>query len=500
MTWTNVRLHDREGLWNIAASNGAIAEVSPAEGAWSGQWVLPGFIDAHCHITITGMDLQSLSLAGCVDHEDLLQRVKDRVDSSEETGWLLAVDYNQNLLREQSHITRFQLDAVCPHRPVLLRHVSWHAAVCNTRALEVAGVEPHTKDPQGGKFVRNPNGELSGVLLEDAYKFVSKAVPNPTPEELARALVAAGDAMVRYGVVCATDMFIGRYGLELELEAFRLAYEMGMKIRTRLALDWHQVVGKKRVSRERLHDLLNAFDPNWCKVWGVKLFEDGAIGSGTAAIYGEYATGGGNGILMYPPDRFKDMVVQAHEEGHKVSVHSIGNRCTDVVLDAYEATGDPSVHRLEHAMICSDEQIERIARAGCHVTMQPEFLSHMGTTYQTQLGADVAYRLKRARSFLDAGISLSFNSDRPIVSGDPVAGILAAVDRPQGYDPAENVTWSEALDAYTRMGAVANDEPGFAGEIKVGQRCDLLAVEGESWEAGLQAGSLKVWIDGKSLA
>ena len=70
-------------------------------------------------------------------------------------------------------------------------------------------------------------------------------------------------------------------------------------------------------------------------------------------------------------------------------------------------------------MILSDAQIERLARAGCHTTMQPEFLTRLGPAYVRQLGPETAIRIKRARSCLEAGVRMSFNSDRPIVSGDP---------------------------------------------------------------------------------
>src|SRR5207253_2957968 len=130
-------------------------------------------------------------------------------------------------------------------------------------------------------------------------------------------------------------------------------------------------------------------------------------------------------------------------------------------------------HRIEHAMILSDAQIERMAALGCKCTMQPEFLMRCGHSYNRQLGPERAALLKRCRSVLDAGIPLSFNSDRPIVAGDPVAGIRTAVNRPEGFDPSENVTMEEALLAYTSSGAFSNDDAEIMGSLTVGQLADF---------------------------
>ena len=111
-------------------------------------------------------------------------------------------------------------------------------------------------------------------------------------------------------------------------------------------------------------------------------------------------------------------------------------------------------------MILSDFQIERIQRAGCWVTFQPEFLMRFGATYLRQLGSERSAQLKRARSLLDAGVPLAFSSDRPIVAGDPMDGVRTAVHRPTGFSHEEAISWPEAFRAYTIDAArIGGDEP-----------------------------------------
>ena len=120
-------------------------------------------------------------------------------------------------------------------------------------------------------------------------------------------------------------------------------------------------------------------------------------------------------------------------------------------------------------MILSDTQISRMASLGCSLTFQPEFLLRFGHTYRRQLGEDRTLMLKRSRSVLDAGIPLSFSSDRPIVGGNPWDGMRMAVGRP-GFASSERCTAAEALDAYTVAGSRVNGDGEEFGSLNPG--CD----------------------------
>lgn len=443
-----------------------------------GRRIVPAFVESHCHILPTGLDLLKLHLGPAATRDEVLDLVRERHKAQPE-GWLHAVHYDQN--RYGAHLTRHDLDAVSGERPILLRHVNGHASVANTAALRAAGVDRDTLDPAGGEYLREADGTPNGVLLEDAHEWVTNAAPGPDLEEMVEAILRAGASMREVGIDCASDMMTGRFDLPMELEAYRLAAERGCAIDLRLYLQWRPFLGPKAISRDALAPYLRLGNP---RIVGAKLFCDGAFGSATAAIYGSYSgedpvgkpysaratpTGwpGTSGQLIYRPERLNEMVRIASEAGFPVAIHAIGDYAVDLVLDAFEATPH-SGHRLEHAMILSDAQIERIARAGIPVSMQPEFLQKMGHVYRRQLGPERTFRLKRARSVIDAGIPLSFSSDRPIVAGDPRDGIRTAVHRPEGFDPAENVTWAEAVRAYTAMGSRINGDGDRYGTLAPG--------------------------------
>jgi predicted amidohydrolase YtcJ len=459
----------------------------------AGKFLLPSFIDAHCHILPTGLDLQKLYLGNCSTKQEILDAVRDANKNLPPEKWLLAVHYDQTKFPDNDHLTRFELDTVTGDRPALLRHVSGHASVANSAALQAAGIDESIEDPVGGTFRRDPDGKLDGVLLEHAHERVGAATPDPTLEEMVHAILLAGEKMDALGIGCASDMMTGRFDLRQELEAYRLAAERGCKIRLRLYIQWSAVFGPRAMPKEEFEHAQKNMNPETCRVAGIKIFADGAIGSATAAIYGKFSGQPINpamiiskrgqrasvsekqvdGQLMYEPDRLKKMVRTAHEAGYSIAIHSIGDYSTDLVMESYEQLDQAKHHRIEHAMILSDAQIERMAKLGCKCTMQPEFLMRFGHSYRKQLGPERAAHLKRARSVIDAGIPLSFNSDRPIVAGDPMDGMRTAVRRPEGLDPRENVTTEEALLGYTKHAAFTNDDSGLMGSLEPGQLADF---------------------------
>lgn len=466
------------GATGFAVENGRFSQVGGdlKGGEWAGHTIMPGFIDAHCHILPTGLDLLKLNLSNCWTEGEVLDAVRDWLPNIEPGQWLHATQYDQN--RWGSHLSRHQLDKLSNEVPILLRHSNGHASVANTAALRAAGVEHETPDMEGGEYVRDENGELTGVLLEKAHERVTSKAPEPSLDEMVAGILRAGESMAGYGITSATDMMTGRWDLAKELEAYRLASEQGCKIRLRMYMQWREVLGNGAIEPALLKDLMSAMDESKCKVLGLKVFADGAIGSATAAIYDRFVTTGGQGRLIYSPEKLAQIIADIDAAGWRCSVHTIGDRSTDLVMEAYEKTRDPKIHRIEHAMILSDAQIERMAKLGSHVTMQPEFLYRFGHAYRAQLPDGIWQNLKRVRSVLDAGISLSFNSDRPIVAGDPWDGIRSAANRPEGFSSAEAVSIEEGIDLYTHGGAIANFEEDELGMIEVGYRADFQVREG----------------------
>lgn len=475
MRITNARNLAGEPI-ELFVENGRFVESSSAPGTLdlAGNIVLPGFVDAHCHIIPMGLDLQKLHLGECETREEILDAVRDW-SSARPEGWLMAVHYDQTRFSDNQHLTRWDLDRVVPDRPVILRHSNGHASVANSAALAAASTTDDVSDPEGGTYMRNEAGDLTGVLLERAHELVTAAAPDPTLDEMVDAVLRASEKMLALGVTCASDMMTGRWNLEQELLAYHLASQKPGCVRLRLYAQWGRLLGPRRLDPKKVQELCDDMNPDMCRLAGAKIFADGAVSSATAAIYGEYETGG-SGQLIYSSDRLDEMMRIADDADWTVAVHSIGDRATDAVMDAMERCGRPSRHRIEHAMILSDQQIDRLAGLGMHVTMQPEFLVRFGHAYAKQLGPERTSRIKRVKSVLQAGIPVSFSSDRPIVPGDPWDGIGSAVNRPEGFDPTENIDFATAVRLYTADSAEANGDSNSMGTFAPGAFADFQSV------------------------
>lgn len=465
------------------------------KGIRADQWVMPGFIDAHCHILPTGLDLVKLNLGACQSKQDVLDSIRDHLSQVPEGAWLHAVHYDQTKFTDATHIHLNELDAISKKTPILLRHVNGHASVANSKTLALAQVTEESTDPVGGTIGRDEQG-LTGLLLERAHELVTAVMPEPSLDAMVDAILLAAKEMSKFGITCATDMMTGRWNLAKEIEAYSIAAQTS-PIRFRLFVQWAEVLHPKRgMGVEKLREIASGLDRQQCKICGLKVFADGAIGSATAAIHSNFLTTGGKGQLIYSEEKLLEIIRQIDATGYPAAIHTIGDRSTDLVIEGYSKTNDPSRHRIEHAMILSDRQLDQIAELKCHVTMQPEFLTRFRHSYQKQLAPDLFANLKRVRSLLDRGIRLSFNSDRPIVLGDPWVGIGTAVSRPEGYNQAENIRLEEAVVAYTKGGADANGDDGLVGELVAGQWADFQVYEKEP-AVGLEP--VKVFLAGNEV-
>ncbi len=469
--YTNALWWESKEPINLLVENGIVryrgGAAQPAEHSvdLSGKTIMPGIFDCHMHLLNTGLDLSALNLHDCASRSDVADLVRERSGALNNGEWLLAVHYDANRFSDSKDVTAAELDTWSGGAPAILRQVSGHSCVASETALRLAGITRDQQDPPGGRIVRDECGEPTGLLEENAMGLVYGASPKPTRDQMVSAIRLAAASLRDYGITTTCDMSTGQYNLADELWAYQNA---NVDVRVGLYVLWSRVFAEDGTQK-----VFEFPESDSLRVSGIKLFADGALGSGTAAIYGEYATGG-DGMLIYEPDDLIRRVKIASDAGFRVSVHAIGDRAIDLVLDAFEKTGKPSIHRLEHAMMLSDNQIQRIHKLDVAVTMQPEFLLEFGSVYRRRLGADRAAKLKRLRSLLDVGVRVALSSDRPIVSGDPWKGVVSATDRPEGFDPSENISRAEAIRCYTQ--AAAEMDGWNAGSLNAGQFADFIEV------------------------
>lgn len=469
----------RNELRDVWVAGGRIAE-GPVEGARSidlrGAPLRPKFVDPHAHVLPMGLDLVRPTVAGCSSRVEILDRLRDALRLTEPNGWLVAAGYDPNRLSEDEALTRDDLDRLSTDVPIVLRHVSGHASLVSSAVLRIAGVTDATPDPPGGRIGRDPAGRPDGWLLERAQEALRKVAPKEDVGTMATAVLRACERLAGMGIGTVADMMTGYYDLRRELHAYALAARRGCPVRLRLYLQWSAVFGPK--ARRGWEEELAGVDPSRCRVAGIKVFADGALGARTAAIRGAYLGGavppsGWSGVLTYRPARMREMVRRAHEAGWSVAIHAIGDHALDLAMHALRETGEPSRHRIEHAMIADEGQIAELSRLGCHVCVQPEFLADFSEAYARSLGPERMAKLNPLGSMHRAGVRLCLGSDRPICNGDPVEYVRLATHRPPGFDPDEGLDPAAAYAGATRGAAAALGDDDL-GSLEPGCWADFL--------------------------
>lgn len=448
----------------------------------AGAVVVPGLIDSHAHLPGLGNALVWLDLRGAASAAEVADRVRAAAAASD--GWILGRGWDQNAWPGQEFPTRALLDAAAPGRPVLLRRVDGHAAWVSSAALAAAGVTEATPDPAGGRLLRDADGRLTGVLIDNGVDLVGRAVPEPSPAERRRRLDLAVAHCLALGLTGVHDAGadadqVARYQ---ELDA---AGGLGLRLYVMLADD-----------QPTLDALLPAgpwtSPSGLLTVRAVKLYADGALGSRGALLLADYADDPGNrGLAVTTPERLAEVAAAAGRAGFQVCTHAIGDAANRRVLDVYARVQrelglrDPR-WRIEHAQILAPADIPRFAELGVIAAMQPVHCTSDMDWVPARLGEARVAGAYAWRSLLASGARLCFGTDFPVEAADPLPGLYAARTRARpdgtpagGWLPGERLSGREALALYTAGSAYAQFREHELGRVAPGFLADLTVLSGD---------------------
>jgi len=450
-----------------------------------GKTVLPGFTDAHQHLSGVGFREMTLNLEGSTSLEDLLAKLKARVDQAKPGEWVTGRGWIETHWQPPVFPTRWDLDKVSPNNPVILGRADGHGAVANSAALKIAGVDKTTPNPFGGEISKDKkSGEPNGMLLDAAQGLVRRKEPGTTRAEAERAVVLGAKRDVSLGWTQIQDAG-GSYD---EVEIFKKLYAAG-SVKLRI---YKAVYGPGPNANRLIKDgpIVGEFQ-NRLTVRTIKVVSDGALGSRGAALLAPYSDAADtSGFLTVKAEDLRPMLVEALKQGIQVETHAIGDKANRFILDEYE-TALKSVPesnrkvsvprwRVEHAQIVNPVDIPRFVKLGIIPSMQP---SHaIGDLFfaPSRLGID---RLKGAyawESFIKSGVIVPGGSDAPVERGEPMIEFYAAVARKDqkgfstdGWHPEEAVTREQALKMFTIWPAYAAFEESLRGSIEPGKLADL---------------------------
>ncbi len=506
---------DRPRAEAVALSAGRITAVGdrralePMAGAQTqlidagGATLLPGFVESHMHLALGGLELGHLQLGGVSGAEALAQAVRAYAAAQPDAPILMAQGCDYAILGRP--LTRADLDAILPDRPLALTAADHHTVWANTAALAAAGILQGATTPPGHEVVLGPDGLATGELREfEAFAPVialagearlqlgiaTGGEPDPWPDAAARAIdrakVAAGLAhCARHGITQIVNMDGHRYLLVLlrELQAEG-------RLTARVKVPFHFKPQMQLAELDRASAMTAEFDDDWLSSGFVKMFMDGVIDSGTAFLVEGYADDPGRrGEPLFPQPQFDAICIEADRRGLQIAVHAIGDAAVRATLDGYaaaRAANGPrdSRHRIEHIEMIHPEDIPRLAALGVTASVQP---SHPPGAMDFPL-VPTLDRIGRARwptaylwrTLHEAGAPLAFASDWPVADLDVLRSVQAALTR-RPYEGAadERVGLMATLRAYTAGGAWAAHREHLTGTIREGLAADLVLLGGE---------------------
>lgn len=462
-----------------------------------GATVVPGFNDVHVHVAWLGRTLSEIDLTDLDELGDVYKRVADNVAGcSDESAWILCTGFDHH--RFGGHYPDLiVLDRLSQGHPLFMRHTSGHSSVVNSTALGLIGaLDPDFHDPDGGRVVRDAEGNPTGLVQENAQKLVQDLFKPYALDTIQAAIERATAKLASEGITSVCDAGIGAGWIghtPVEFLAYQRAREAGrLSVRAQvmpMVDSLHEVsaaasdgfgIGLDLGIRTGLGD-------DYLSIGPTKVFSDGSLSGETAAMSEHYRNEPGNyGFLQHGEEFLHRQIIDALTSGWSVATHAIGDRGIDVALDAYEEALSLGIRpvlplRIEHAGVMRPEQLQRIAHLGVVPTTQSVFFDNMGDGIIDSLDPQQLAWTYRGKSLLDAGIVLPGSSDAPCASESALLGIEKFVTRttPSGSvigARSECLSAIEALRCYTVGSAAATGYATSKGRIAPGFLADFTAL------------------------
>lgn len=433
-----------------------------------GTTILPGFVDAHVHLSGTGLQQEGLDLSGTRSREELLEQV--RAGAAAEDGPVLARGFDESAWEDPSLPTGADLAGVTQQALIVIRTDSY-LSVANERALEASGALEEDGAERGADG--RPTGVLRGKANERAQRWWYASLPDARIQDaqLRTAALAASR-----GVTCVHEMATpdkqGRRDVEVLLRHLE-----------DLPLDCVVYIADT--------DIPYVMERAFPRIGG-DLFLDGSLGARTAALLQPYEGAGGSGELAHEDEELVEFLHNAHLAGMQVGLHCIGDAAIEQALRSWERVYGAldsrgrrhfraRRHRLEHFEMASLHHVERAAALGLAVSIQPAFdaaWGQPGGMYEERLGRERAWGMNPFATMLARGLELGAGSDTPVTPLDPMHGIWALEAH---HDATQRLAREDAIRLYT-TGAARLAHLEKKGKLEPGSAADFAAYEADPFD------------------
>jgi len=466
-----------------------------------GQFIYPGFYDAHCHFYRYALGLRSANLVGATSWAETVGRLVRHRQQQPGAAWLTGRGWDQNDWPGQRFPTKDTLDALFPTVPVLLMRVDGHAAVVNQRALDLAGITARTPI-SGGVIGRDAQGLLTGLLVDNAVKLAAAKIPEPGAAEAAALVLQGQQNCLAVGLTSLADAGLNREDIE------RLA---GMQQAGQLHLRLYAMLNPTPENKAYYLPKGPYFSDN-LTISSFKVYADGALGSRGASLLAPYTDRPAEkGFLLQHPEYYRALAKELAATKFQMNTHAIGDSSNRLLLDIYGAAlaGQPDRRwRIEHAQVVSAADMPKFGKYHIVPSVQPTHATSDMYWAGERLGPQRLPTAYAYQALLKQYGQVALGSDFPVEDINPLYGYHAAVARQDaknfpaaGFQMTNALTREQALRGMTTWAAHAAFEDKRKGQIKPGMLADFVVLKTDLLTAPKEqlrnAPVQQTWIGGK---
>jgi len=492
-----------------AADVGVLAGPDTETIDLGGNTVTPGIIDTHNHfawsVSSNLADLE-LEYPAARSITDIREQLRDAVRGKSPGDWITGWRWDAAKLEEQRDILAADLDDLSPDNPVWLVHTSSHYGVANSKALELAGIDADTPDPDGGVIGRDGEGRPNGILADQAMDLVSRMTPETTTDEYVEAVTRFAPDLSAEGITTVKDPEIN----ERHWTAYNTVEANG-DLPMRVFVLWRvpDTMDEARALRDRITPITNPRAEDGSRLvvsGGVKIYIDGSGTARTAWVYDDWnrdytdVDEGNTGLTYLAPEVLFEQIRLFHDAGIHIGTHAIGDRAIDFTLDAYDRVlaDRPTIgmrHSIIHCNLPTDHALDLMARLqreydAAYPEVQPAFLWWIGDVYVANFGAERSRHVLPLRTFAERGIRWAGGSDydvspyalRHALYGATTRTTMLGAHGSEPWGTAERISVHETLRAYTATAARQVFLEDRIGTLEVGKLADVAA-----WDRDLYA-------------
>ncbi len=480
-------MYVKDGVIQFIGSTDEAELAAPEDAEWIdllGSFVMPGFHDVHLHPLEAVTDNFQFILDDRIeDPEDYSYDIKDAVKQNPGTDWLLGWGHWIDVPLAANRLPKTIIDEIAPNRPVAIMEQTSHSIWCNSKALELMGVDKDTANPPGGIIMRDTNGEANGLLIDNAGNMLLDIALAPTPERAQNdynGLVnTALPELAKYGITSVCDA--RTYWKREHHKTWQRVHDEGkLTVRANLGL-WAYPAEEDASQLAALKDLYR-FDKNsLLQINQIKLYCDGIVHNTTSAMHDDFHVDyfhlpSNNGLNYFTETRITKYIRELEGTGFDFHIHAIGNRGVHEALNAIEQAGtSQGRHRLTHVEYVDAADMGRFSQL--NVTADAQVAGHFTQPDQWHendylIGSALNQNNIPIKSLHAANARVTLSSDWDVSELNPFIGLENAVTR----SPQE-LSLEEAIKAYTINAAYVMRQEDKVGSLEVGKEADFVILD-----------------------